>query len=268
MANPQPTDAHLRIAHSINEAVMQRDFTKLQRKVLDLILRLSWGCGKKDAYIPHQRDFSVVGVHETDIKAELNWLEASKIIGRHGSWYWFNKNFDEWQVSRVKPYEPKKLGELLSLNLNSNCPKLNKMLNKNLTNSKVLTKQNVKFPTSKLASPKERLKKVLKKDIYILPDWIDKETWEAFLEMRKKKRAIPTEKAKQLLIKELERLKAAGNDPNEVLNQSIMRNYTGVFPLKGGSDGRQDGTHRGHSESRRLPQTYRSPEEIYGPESG
>lgn len=244
MANPQPTDAHLRVAHSINEAIMTRDFTKRHRKILDLILRLSWGCGKKDAYIPRQRDFSVVGVNEVDVKAELRWLEASKVIVREGSFYWFNKNFDDWEVSRVKPYQPEKLSELLSLNLDGNRPELSETRSFNLVKHEVLTKQNTKFSTPELASPKERLKKVLNKDIYIVPDWIDKDTWDAFLEMRKKKRAVPTEKAKELLVKELEKLRSEGHDPNEVLNQSIMRNYTGVFPLKGGQGGarRQDST--------------------------
>lgn len=74
--------------------------------------------------------------------------------------------------------------------------------------------------------------KYSKVDNNILPAWINKDTWNNFLEMRKKKRAIPTERAKHLLIKELEKLKNGGNDPNRVLEQSIMRNYTGVFPLK------------------------------------
>ena len=257
MANPQPTDAHLRVAHSINEAIMTRDFTKRQRKILDLILRLSWGCGQKDAYIPHQRDFSVVGVYEVDIKSELSWLEVSKVITREGSFYWFNKNFDDWEVSRVKPYQPEKLSNLLSLNLNGNRPNLSETLNKNLVKHEVKTKRNTKFSTPELASPKERLKKVLNKDIYILPEWIDKATWVAFLEMRKKKNAVPTEKAKELLVKELEKLKAEGNDPKEVLNQSIMRNYTGVFPLKGG----QDGAYRGNPRQLRSRENYTRPED-------
>ena len=253
MANPQPTDAHLRVAHSINEAIMTRDFTKRHRKILDLILRLSWGCGKKDAYIPRQRDFSVVGVNEVDVKAELRWLEASKVIVREGSFYWFNKNFDDWEVSRVKPYQPEKLSELLSLNLDGNRPELSETRSFNLVKHEVLTKQNTKFSTPELASPKERLKKVLNKDIYIVPDWIDKDTWDAFLEMRKKKRAVPTEKAKELLVKELEKLRSEGHDPNEVLNQAKMRNYTGVFPLKGGQGGarRGDTTKRTTDEDRR-----------------
>ncbi len=78
-----------------------------------------------------------------------------------------------------------------------------------------------------------------------LPEWLDKETWDAFLEMRKAKKAVPTPHAKALLIKELERLKVAGDDPNAVLNQSTMRNYTGVFPLN--KSGGQDGAHRRNS---------------------
>lgn len=92
----------------------------------------------------------------------------------------------------------------------------------------------------------------------ITPDWIDKDTWDAFLEMRKGKRAVPTEKAKGLLIKELEKLRSSGNDPNEVLRQSIRSSWTDVYPLKRGG---QDGAHR--QTSRRLPKDYRSPEQIF-----
>jgi len=74
-------------------------------------------------------------------------------------------------------------------------------------------------------------KKYIKKKP-LIPDFIDKELWGSFLEMRKKKHALPTDKAVELLVKELEMLRTDGNDPNEVLKQSIMRSYTGVFPLK------------------------------------
>jgi len=119
--------------------------------------------------------------------------------------------------------------------------------------------------STKVSSPAVTQKKketytketIQKKEKFILPIWIDKDTWEAFLEMRKKKRAIPTERAKQLLVKELEKLRGEGNDPNEVLNQSIMRNYTGVFPLKGG----QGEAHRGHPRQLRPRGTYTRPEE-------
>ncbi|MBA7651741.1 hypothetical protein ES703_59560 [subsurface metagenome] len=257
MADPQPTDAHLRVAHSINEAIMTRDFTKRQRKILDLILRLSWGCGRKDAYIPHQRDFSVVGVNEGDIKSELDWLAVSKVIARGGSFYWFNKDFDQWEVSRVKPYQPEKLGDLLRLNLDRNRPEFGETPSKSLVKHQVKTRQNTKLLTSDSASPKEK-KRNIKKDIYIIPDWIDKETWAAFLEMRRKKKAVSTEFALSCIVKDLEKFKALGDDPNEVLKRSITNSWKGVFALKGG----KNGAHQ--QSSRRLPKVYRTPEEIFG----
>jgi hypothetical protein len=65
-----------------------------------------------------------------------------------------------------------------------------------------------------------------------LPEFIDKELWQDFLDMRTKMRKPPTEKAKTLLFKDLEKLRDAGDDPNEVLKQSIKSNWAGVFPLK------------------------------------
>ena len=94
---------------------------------------------------------------------------------------------------------------------------------------------NVSVTTSN-ALEKSRVDK--KKSIYILPDWIDKELWTDFMEIRKKKKAPQTEHALALLIKELEKLKVAGDDPNEVLKKSIMNGWKGVFPLKGGTNGK------------------------------
>ena len=70
------------------------------------------------------------------------------------------------------------------------------------------------------------------------PDWIDTETWEAFIAMRKKIKAPPTERAVQLLVKDLEKYKVDGDDPNEVINQSIKNGWKGLFPLNSNGNGR------------------------------
>lgn len=121
MANPQPTDAHIRIAHSIAEAIMTRDFTKRQRSILDLILRLSWGCGKKTAIIPKLMDFQTVGIAKSKIRCELEWLVNAKVIvwNRETNTYSFQKDFEQWAVSLVPGYDRKRLDELLHINLSS-----------------------------------------------------------------------------------------------------------------------------------------------------
>lgn len=246
MANPQPTDAHLRIAHTINEQLMVSHFSEQQRRILDFILRLSWGCGKKEANIPHQRDFAIVGVREGHVKAHLDWLIEARVIIREDCLYQFNKDFDQWRVSRATGYTKRKLTEIVSLNLNHRKPQLTEKGSRNLRNTEDKAYGIRKRSTPNLATGKERLNKVLKKDVYIIPEWIDKDIWESFLEMRREKKSVPTEKAKQLLIKELEKLKAQGHNPNEVLERSIMNSWKGVFPLD--SKGGQGGKTRGHSQ--------------------
>ena len=68
--------------------------------------------------------------------------------------------------------------------------------------------------------------------VFVLPEWVNSEIWAAFIEVRKKKKAIQTPHALKLITGELERLKEAGNDPAEVLRQSIVNSWKGVFPLK------------------------------------
>jgi len=65
-----------------------------------------------------------------------------------------------------------------------------------------------------------------------IPDFIDKELWGNFLEMRRKLRRPATIKAQELLIKDLEKLKAAGHNPSNVIEQSIKNSWQGFFPLK------------------------------------
>ena len=65
-----------------------------------------------------------------------------------------------------------------------------------------------------------------------LPDWLPLPEWQGFLEMRKAKRATPTARAIELLIADLEKMKAKGINIAEVLNESVKRNWTGVFEPK------------------------------------
>ena len=122
--------------------------------------------------IPRQKDFTVVGIAESHISADIKWLQESQIILNEGEYYRFNKDFDQWQISRVKPYEPQKLTELVRINLDgtyqngkSTNNELTKTVSQNLPKQEVSTSQNSKFSTSKLASPKENIKENINKDI-------------------------------------------------------------------------------------------------------
>lgn len=64
---------------------------------------------------------------------------------------------------------------------------------------------------------------------FVLPDWIPKQDWEDWIKSRKKK---PSARAKKLAVEKLAKLKAEGDDPAVVLQQSILGSWTGLYSAK------------------------------------
>lgn len=75
----------------------------------------------------------------------------------------------------------------------------------------------------------------------VIPEWMPAEPWNGFITMRDRKRASPTPRAITLLIAKLDRLRANGHDPGEILDTSTERSWTGLFEPKD--------EHHGHSRN-------------------
>lgn len=82
-----------------------------------------------------------------------------------------------------------------------------------------------------------------------LPDWIERKTWEAYLEMRRVKGKPPTKYALEQIARSLTAFREQGQDPNSILNESIINNWTGVFPLKNGGNNGRTGINRGNHQT-------------------
>lgn len=67
----------------------------------------------------------------------------------------------------------------------------------------------------------------------VLPDWIPVDAWNGYIDMRKKKRKEPTDYARDLVIAELGKLLAAGQDLKAVLDNSTKNGWTDVYAVKG-----------------------------------
>ena len=81
----------------------------------------------------------------------------------------------------------------------------------------------------------------------LLPDWLAPEDWNDYLEYRKGIRAPMSALAQKKAIDVLDRLKNEGSAPSQVINQSIVNGWKGLFPVKSAKD-RQAG--------RQRPQTF------------
>lgn len=73
----------------------------------------------------------------------------------------------------------------------------------------------------------------------IIPDWLDKELWESFLQFRKEVKSKMTDHAQDLAIKKLDKWRKAGHDPKEIIENSIINGWKGLFEPKGNHHGKQ-----------------------------
>lgn len=65
-----------------------------------------------------------------------------------------------------------------------------------------------------------------------LPDWVPAEAWEEFVKMRKSIKKPMTDYASKLMLKKLDGLRRAGHDPQAVLDQSILKCWLDIFPVR------------------------------------
>jgi hypothetical protein len=114
MASPQTDTGYTRIANELFEAIMTRNFTKRQRNILDLIIRMSYGCGKKCALL-RPSDYEIVGVLKFHIRQELDLLISKKVIVIEGELTFLNKNYEQWDIANSAKAE--RLNDLLRRNL-------------------------------------------------------------------------------------------------------------------------------------------------------
>lgn len=87
-------------------------------------------------------------------------------------------------------------------------------------------------PIDAKASKRER-----EKSQFVLPSWIPPEPWHQFEAMRRRIHKPMTDYAKQLAVAKLEKLKDDGWPPGDVLNNSTLNSYQGLFPPKDAQNG-------------------------------
>lgn len=65
-----------------------------------------------------------------------------------------------------------------------------------------------------------------------LPEWLKPEDWQAYLDHRNKLRKPMTDEAQRRAIAELDKLRGHGNSAGAVIQQSLLRGWVGLFPVK------------------------------------
>ena len=100
-ASPQVEDGHLRIANELFDALNRANLSGTERRCVDLVIRLSYGCSKTYAIVNHWSAFGTVGIKSSNIRKVIRGLTKKKVL-RHrvvGKVLVFmvNKDYSEWR---------------------------------------------------------------------------------------------------------------------------------------------------------------------------
>lgn len=79
------------------------------------------------------------------------------------------------------------------------------------------------------------------KSSFVLPPWIDSQSWKDYEEMRRRIGKPMTDRARTLAVNELAKLEAKGQRHTDVLDQSVMNSWQGLFELRQQNGARGNG---------------------------
>jgi len=129
-----------------------------------------------------------------------------------------------------------------------------------LDNQQTTSNQLVTQPATVPNQPNHITKELDKK----LPEWLNLETWEGFVSMRKKIRKPMTEYAEHLMLRDLSKWREEGRDPNRLLEDAIIGGWQKPVIKENGGNGNGHKTGFNTGNPRQLPPrtTYTRPEDL------
>ena len=107
MASPQVENGYTRIANELLEAIYSTRFNGTQLRILLVVLRYTYGFQRKSCELSLSFISNSIGAHKQQIKRELDTLIQTKVLiekteptFNRSRVIEFNKNYDEWLISR------------------------------------------------------------------------------------------------------------------------------------------------------------------------
>lgn len=230
---PDCDNGYTRIANELLEALYCIRVPGEAMQILLFIVRKTYGFGKKEDRISLSQ-FATTGIIKTHIPRALAKLIEMNLITQKGNiygiTYGINKYHESWKAL------PKKV--TITQKGNGITNKGNKVTQKG---NEILPKKG----TTKEKVLKETIKETITKERGALFEIC--RAWNGYVEMRNKIKKPMTEYAKELRIKDLVKLQAQGEDPIEVLKQSIKNDWQDLYPVKE-KDGRKDDKPKSYRE--------------------
>ncbi|EOV9706020.1 replication protein [Cronobacter malonaticus] len=227
-------DGYARLSNMLLAEYAGADLTKRQFKVLLAILRKTYGWNKPmdrvtDAQIAEIAKLPVKRCNEAKLE-----LVRMGVIKQQGGMFGPNPNVYEWYIPQNEGKSPKtgdapqtegkspKKGDKKSLKLRESNPSKQGNTKDTIQN----TKKNTPL------TPQGGKAKFNPLDV-VLPDWLDRAVWREWVQYRaESKKPIKSMLTVTKAIKLLSQFRDSGDNPADVVNQSIANGWQGLFRVK------------------------------------
>ena len=189
-----------------------------EMQVLNVILRKTYGWNKTEDAISLSQFVEMTMIKKPNVVRAIQGLLSKKIISviekdnAPAKVYKINKDFDQWHPLSKKITLSKKIISVIE----KDNPSLSK-----------------KIPT-KTTTTKDTITKAIAQEINF-PDWLPQNTFKEYLAMRKTIKRPLSIQSYHRFFKSLKKLcNETRASPEEILNQSIVNSWQGIFELKTG----------------------------------
>ncbi|WP_048780727.1 replication protein [Pantoea vagans] len=218
-------DGYTRIANELLEAVMLAGMTQHQLLVFMAVMRKTYGFNKKVDWVSNEQLSQLTGMLPHKCSAAKSALVKRNILTQEGRLTGINKELNEW---KNEPY-PKKVNlpesgkKCLPESGNGSYP--NRVTTKdNITKD---NKDNINKPP---VVPQNEKAKSFDPLSAALPEWLSQQTWESWVSYRKDlKKPIKSQQTVTQALNLLDRSRAKGFPPEEIINKSIANGWQGLF---------------------------------------
>jgi len=102
VASPQTENGYTKIANELLEALARTNFSPYQRRVLDVIMRKTYGYGKKADKVPGSQIAEMTGIYKSNVSRALKELRGRNIVISTDNKLRINKDYSQWDKLSVE----------------------------------------------------------------------------------------------------------------------------------------------------------------------
>lgn len=255
-------NGYLRLANQIQDAVCKVELSGREFRVLNAIIRLTYGWSKKEDRITNSLIADKTGLAVKHVSEAVLSIANRRIISlrRIGQtrYIGINTDLDKWAYTKpncpkcifvFSPIsEPEILTQVITIPENRDSKKEHQTIPENRDNhpqiqgevspetgntKDILTKTNKHKDLKPPLSPKSEKPKSFDPLSIPIPEWLNQTAWMEWVSYRaSSKKPMQTELTVTKAFKMLKDCLDAGHNPVDVIDASIANGYQGLFPPK------------------------------------